>query len=183
MKTKILLISILTGTVTWTAAMEVGGIDLPKQQDGFELQGAGLLRKGMFFKIYVGALYLQDQNHAEDVLGPVPKRLDIHYFHHTPKKHMIRMAEKTLQQNLTSEQYEQLTPKVKLLHEAYMNGNKGSVASLIYEPGVGLQYAFDGQLVATIPGDDFANAYFTIWLGKHPGSRTIKEAMLNGESG
>lgn len=181
MKTSLLLIAVLMSAVSWTGAMEVGGIRLTKQHDEFQLQGAGLLRKGFFFKIYVGALYLQDQDHTEDVLGPVPKRLDIHYFHHTPKKHMIRVAEKTLKKNLTREEYGRLLPKMNELHEAYLNGKKGSVASLIYEPGVGLKYVFNEQLVVTIPGDEFANAYFKIWLGEQPSSRTIKKAMLSGE--
>lgn len=175
--------ALLISATTWASAMEVGGIRLPKQHDDFELQGAGLLRKGFFFKIYVGALYLQEEAHVDEVLGQVPKRLDIHYFHHTPKKHMIRVAEKTLRKNLTEKEYEQLLPNIEMLHQAYLNGQKGAVASLIYQPGVGLTYSFDNQLVATIPGDDFANAYFKIWLGEQPSSRTIKKAMLKGERG
>ncbi|MDF7797875.1 chalcone isomerase family protein [Pontiellaceae bacterium B1224] len=180
MKPKIILSILLSSLTLWAGTLEVGGIRLPTQQDDFKLQGAGLLRKGFIFKIYVGALYLQNEEHVDEVLGAVPKRLDIHYFHHTPKKHMIRVAEETLKKNLTKEQYEKLLPMIGKLHDAYLNGQKSSVASLIYQPGEGLTYAFDDRIVITIPDDEFANAYFKIWLGEEPSSPLIKEAMLQG---
>jgi len=159
-------------------AATVGGITLPENIGGLQLQGAGLLRKGFIFKVYVGALYLADPAHAQNVLGPVPKRIDIHYFHHTPKKYMIRVANATLAENLTPQQLSELQPKVERLHAAYRDGRKGSFASIIHRPGEGLVYAFDNEPVLHIPDDDFANAYFTIWLGEQPSSRTVKNAML-----
>ena len=158
----------------------VGGIELPKTQGDLKLQGAGLLRKGLFFKIYVGALYIENVNHLENILAQVPKRIDIHYFHHTPKKLMIRVANKSLKRNLSAQQYNDLLPKIGKLHDAYLNGKKGSFASLIYRPNEGLTYAFDNEPVVSIPCDEFANAYFKVWLGDHPSSRAVKKAMLQG---
>lgn len=166
-------------TAQSSVATTIGGIDLPLRQGEFQLQGAGLLRKGLIFKIYVGALYVTDKDDVENILGDVPKRLDIHYFHHTPKKHMIRVAEKTLRKNLPEEEYQQLLPKIETLHNDYLNGKKGSFASLIYMPGEGLTYSFDNEPVVTIDCDDFANAYFSIWLGDEPSSETVKMGMLN----
>jgi hypothetical protein len=165
--------------VQGSAAETVGDIELPLRHGDLQLQGAGLLRKGFFFKIYVGALYLRDRADAENTLGDVPKRVDIHFFHYTPKKHMIRVAEKTLKKNIPEEKYRQLLPKIDKLHEAYLNGKKGSFASLTYMPGEGLTYSFDNQPILTIDCDDFANAYFTVWLGERPSSRTVKMGMLN----
>lgn len=159
-------------------AANVGGIDLPMRHGDFQLHGAGLLRKGLIFRIYVGALYVTDKADVENILGDVPKRLDIHYFHDTPKKYMIRTAEKTMQKNLPEAEYRRLLPKIEELHRAYLDGQKGSCASIIHTPGEGLTYAFDNEPVLTIPCDDFANAYFTIWLGQQPSSRTIKQRLL-----
>lgn len=161
----------------------VGGIELPKVRDDLTLNGAGLLRKGFFFKIYVGALYLEDFDDSVKVLSEIPKRIDIHYFHHTSKKHMIRVANSTLKKNLTEQEFEELLPKIEKLHNAYLNGKKGSYASIIYRPETGLTYAFDEKPVVTIDCDRFANAYFTIWLGENPSSKTVKEAMLRGAKG
>ena len=161
-----------------SGAVNIGGIELPESHGDLKLQGAGLLRKGFIFKVYAGALYLQDTRHAKRILSEIPKRLDIHYFHNTPKKHMIGVANKTLKQNLTDREYEALLPKISLLHDAFLDGKKGSCASIIYRPGEGLTYLFDNRHIITIASDDFANAYFSIWLGENPSSRTMKEALL-----
>ena len=179
MKTLITSLVLTALLCSSTAAATVGGITLPKTRGDLELSGAGLLRKGFIFKIYVGALYVAEPEHTRNILSNVPKRIDIHYFHHTPKKHMLRVADETLQNNLTDEQYEALLPKIGKLHDVFRDGKKGSCASILYEPGKGLTYTFDDQPVITIPGDDFANAYFSIWLGKQPSSQRMKEAMLN----
>ena len=162
-----------------SAEETVGGVNLPDTRGTYQLQGAGLLRKGLVFKIYVGALYLADAGDALNILGEVPKRLDIHYFHRTPKKHMIRTANQALQKNLSQTQYAALKPKIDKLHVAFLDGRKGSYASILYEPGKGLAYWFDGEPVITIPGDEFANAYFSIWLGENPSSASMKKALLN----
>ncbi len=170
-------------TLLFSAAAQaatVGGIDLPERHGDLRLHGAGLLRKGLVFKIYVGALYVAGTNHVATILGNVPKRIDIHYFHHTPKKYMVRAANATLRKNLPPEKLDRLKPQIDQLHAAFLDGEKGAVASLVHRPGIGLDYHFNGEPVATIPGDDFANAYFTVWLGDPPSSRTVKDAMLKG---
>jgi hypothetical protein len=93
---------------------------------------------------------------------------------------MIRVANETLKKNLTEQEYNELQPKIKKLHDAYLNGKKGSFASIIYHPGKGLTYSFDNTSIVTIDCDAFANAYLTIWLGDKPSSRTVKESMLMG---
>ena len=74
-------------TASGVEAVSVGGLELSDRRDELTLQGAGLLRKGLVFKIYVGALYLAREADAGKVLSSVSKRLDIHYLHKTPKKH------------------------------------------------------------------------------------------------
>ena len=160
-------------------AASVAGIELPAQRDELTLQGAGLLRKGLVFKIYVGALYLAREADAANVLSSVPKRLDIHYFHNTPKKHMVRVAEETLGKNLTAERLARHKANIAILHNAYRDGKKGGFASLIFRPNAGLTYAMDGETVVTINDDAFANDYFRVWLGEKPSSATMKQALLS----
>jgi len=176
----------LTAILLWSLILilpaetrEVGGIKLPDQQDELQLAGAGLLRKGFFFKVYVGALYVSDTNHLTRILSNVPKRLDIHYFHHTPKKHMINAAEETMRRNFGEVEMARLRSGLDRLHAAYHDGQRGAVASIVHRPGEGLTYLFNGQKVLTIPDDHFSNAYFSIWLGRNPSSQTMKEALLN----
>lgn len=180
---KAFVVSLLIAFMCTTAdseAANVAGIDLPEMHGEFRLHGAGLLRKGFLFKIYTGALYVTDTNHVATINGDVPKRIDIHYFHNTPKKYMIRTAQDTLQKNLSPEAYRKLLPEIDQLHTAFRDGQKKSCASIIYRKGEGLTYLFDGVEIITIPNDEFARAYFTIWLGERPSSRSVKEAMLSG---
>jgi hypothetical protein len=174
------LVAVLFLVLSGAEATSIAGIQLPTVRDDLRLQGAGLLRKGFFFKIYVGALYTAEAVAPEEILTEVPKRIDIYYFQNIPKRYMIRAAEDTLRRNLPEERYRQFTPKIESLHDAYRDGKKGSFASLVYTPGKGLTYFFDNQPVLTIGGDDFANAYYKVWLGSEPSSRTMKEAMLGG---
>ena len=176
----------LTAILLWSLILilpaetrEVGGIKLPDQQDELQLAGAGLLRKGFFFKVYVGALYVSDTNHLTRILSNVPKRLDIHYFHHTPRKHMINAAEEAMRNNFDEQDMARFRPYLDRLHTAYRDGHAGAVASIVHRPGEGLTYFFNDQKLLTIPSDRFANAYLTIWLGQHPSSQTMKEALLN----
>ena len=134
--TSILLTALFSLSVTIHAAT-VGGIELPLQQDDLKLQGAGLLKKGFVFKIYVGALYLENTNDANRVLSQVPKRIDIHYFRHIPKKHMVRVANATLRKNLSEQKYSEMLPKIEQLHKAFLNGKKGSRASILYRREMG----------------------------------------------
>lgn len=170
----LLLMSILPAE-----SLEVGGITLPERRGDLQLAGAGLLRKGFFFKVYVGALYVADTNHLPRILTNVPKRLDIHYFHHTPRKHMINAAEEAMRNNFDEQDMARFRPYLDRLHTAYRDGHAGAVASIVHRPGEGLTYFFNDQKLLTIPSDRFANAYLTIWLGQHPSSQTMKEALLN----
>ena len=164
--------------VSSAQALVVGGIDIPDQRDDLHLQGAGLLRKGFFFKIYVGAFYTEITNDNQQALGNAAKRIDIHYFHRTPKKYMVQTALETLQRNLTTDQFRDLLPAINRLHAAYRDGEPGACASLLHRPGQGLTYLYNGEPVFSIPDDAFANAYFNIWLGEHPSSRSVRNAML-----
>ncbi len=159
-------------------AVSVAGVELPARRGELELHGAGLLRKGFFFKVYVGALYVAHEADAARILSDVPKRLDIHYFHRTPRKHMIRVAEQTLRRNLSAEEYATLAPMIAELHAAYRDGTKGGLASLLHRPGQGLTYMVNDEVVTTIESDAFANAYLTVWLGESPSSATMKQALL-----
>ena len=153
---------------------------LPREKDGLTLNGAGRLRKGFIFNVYGRALYLDQKVAGTKDLSKMRNRIDLHYFHHTPEKNMLRAANKTLKKNLSKRDHEGRTAPIDQLHAVFLNGEKGRMASIIHPPGKGLQYLFNDQAIITIPGDDFANAYSSIWLGEYPNSPSIKNSMLTG---
>ncbi len=174
----ILIVTVLVAATTASLALDVSGIEIPLQRGELRLQGAGVLRKGFFFDVYVGALYLEDPQHATTPLANVPKQLDIYYRLDSPRERMIKVAHQTLAKNLSGEQLSALQPQIRKLHAAYRDGKKGSRASLRYIPGKGLTYLFDDDPILTLVDDTFANAYFCVWLGAPPSSTTMKAALL-----
>jgi len=143
-----------------------------------KLHGTAVLRMGLVFKIYAASLYLPAGVRAESVLDDIPKRLEVYYLHETPRERMIETANKTLARNLEASRLERLKPPVDTWHAAYRDGPKGGVAALTYVPGSGTQYALNGDVLVTVPGPGFAAAYFGVWLGEHPGSKSVKKQLL-----
>jgi hypothetical protein len=47
-------------------------------------------------------------------------------------------------------------------------------------PGTGIQVDVNGVVKGTIPGDDFARALMTIWLGPNPPNSELKSGLLGG---
>lgn len=144
------------------------------------LHGTAVLRAALLFEVYAAALYLGEGVPAERALDDVPRRLEIHYLHNTPKAEMVRAADEALARNLKPGELAAVRARVAALHAAYEDGRKGGCAALTYVPGRGTEYALDGQVKAVIGGADFAAAYFAVWLGEQPSSRSVKEQLLKG---
>ena len=53
----------------------------------------------------------------------------------------------------------------------------------LHTPGAGLQVEVNGTVQGTIPGDDFATAFLSIWLGAHPPNPGLKSGLLGGACG
>jgi hypothetical protein len=161
----------------------LGDIPLPPRvrADGtdFVLHGAGFLRVGIVFKAYGAALYVQRHADAARILDDVPKRLEIHYLHNTPRARMIDTANKTLARNLDPAALAAVRDDVDRLHAAYTDRRPGDVAALTYVPGRGTALAINGEERMRIMGPAFAAAYFGVWLGAHPSSRSVKDQLLN----
>jgi hypothetical protein len=178
--------AVLVGLVAASAAgsepYRLGNVLLPREKTvggtAFALHGAGFLRAGLLFRVYGAALYLERPEDAGRVLDDVPKRLEIFYLHNTPGKAMIDAAEKALARNVEPDRLAELRPMVDRLHAVYEDRAKGDVAALTYIPGTGTEFVVNGTSRVLIEGADFAAAYFTVWLGERPSSRTVKKKLL-----
>lgn len=146
----------------------------------FRLQGTAVLKAALFFDVYAAALYLGPDVPPARAMDNVPRRLEIHYLHETPKSRMIRTAEETLTRNLTPTQFAAVRDRVAALHAAYQDGSRGGCAALTYIPGRGTEFALNDQPRILIEGADFAEAYFSVWLGPRPSSQSVKEQLLQG---
>jgi len=188
---------ILTG-VLWGAwlslgsafAAEVEGVKLADKlrvsDAGPELilNGAGV-RTRVFFKVYVGALYLQKKENATDaVLADAgPKRIAMHMLRDLTAEQLFSALNDGLKNNHTPEQLAKLGPQLKQLEDVFnavKAAKNGDVILLDYLPGAGTRVIVRGDDRGTIPGEEFNRALLRIWLGNQPADASLKKAMLGG---
>jgi len=171
-----------------TFAAEVEGVKLADkvQLGGSELtlNGAGV-RTRVFFRVYVGALYLQKKAGSTDaVLGDSgAKRIAMHLLRDLEAEQLLSAFNDGLKNNHAPAELARLEPQVKQLDgifTAVKAVKKGDVVLLDYLPGAGTRVTVRGDDKGTIAGEDFNRALLRIWLGEQPADASLKKAMLGG---
>ena len=186
-----LLMFLLSAVITISAAAaEIEGVKLAERlrvsDAGPELilNGAGV-RTRVFFKVYVGALYLQKKENATDaVLADAgPKRVAMHLLRDLTAEQLFSALNDGLKNNHTPEQLAKLGPQLKQLEDVFnavKAAKNGDVILLDYLPGAGTRVTVRGEDKGTIPGEEFNRALLRIWLGNQPADASLKKAMLGG---
>jgi hypothetical protein len=157
--------------------VQVGGADLA-------LNGAGV-RTRVFFKVYVGALYLPKKTATADaVLGEAgAKRISMHMLRDLDAEQLLSAFNDGLKKNHKPDELAKLEPQVKQLDSIFVAVKavkKGDVVLLDYLPGAGTRVTVRGEDKGTIAGDAFNRALLRIWLGEQPADASLKKAMLGG---
>ena len=142
-----------------------------------------LLRYRVVFRGYVAALYLPADVKPEGVLDDVPRRLELSYFWSIGAEDFARAADQMFERSLSREEQKELRPRIDRLHAAYRDVAPGDRYALDYLPGSGTTLRFNGEPRVTIPGEDFARAYFGLWLGDPPLDESLRDALLRLEPG
>jgi hypothetical protein len=142
-----------------------------------ELHSVGVLR-WYFLKGYVAGLYLGPEVAPEDVLADTPKRLELHYLYGIRGEDFGEAAWKLLARSLDRPALERIRARADHLASAYEDVEPGDRYALTYLPGVGTRLSLNGETRATIPGADFAAAYFGIWLGDEPLDEPLRDQLL-----
>jgi long-chain acyl-CoA synthetase len=186
-----LLVLLIGAVITISAAAaEIEGVKLADKlrvsDAGPELilNGAGV-RTRVFFKVYVGALYLQKKENATDaVLADAgPKRVAMHLLRDLTAEQLFSALNDGLKNNHTPEQLAKLGPQLKQLEDVFnavKAAKNGDVILLDYLPGAGTRVIVRGDDRGTIPGEEFNRALLRIWLGNQPADASLKKAMLGG---
>ena len=159
------------GAVSFDERLEVGGVALV-------LRNTAMMKARVFFTVYAAAFYLGEGATLSRWADDVPKRLELHYFYTIPPSVMIEEADKALARNLSRAERAALAGRLDRLNAAYREVRPGDRYALTYLPGRGTELSLNGRPEAVIEGADFAAAYFGIWLGEHPASRPLRQALL-----
>lgn len=143
------------------------------------LRSLGLLRR-FFIKGYAAALYLGGDATRESVLGDVPRRLELQYYVSIAREDFGQAAQTILERSHPQQELDALRGRVDAMAELFEDVSAGDRYSLTYLPGRGTELALNGEPLGTIPGSDFAAAYFGIWLGDDPIDTGLRDRLLEG---
>jgi len=163
-------------------AYEVGGVRfserVPAGDSDLVLTGAGILRYKVVFRGYAAALYLPPGTPEAAALSGVAKRLEFEYFWSIPGPEFGKAAEPILRRNAGERAVASLRERIDRLNHHYRDIKPGDRYALTFVPGRGTELSLNGTPLVTIEGDDFAAAYFAIWLGPDPIDRDLKKHLL-----
>jgi len=161
---------------------EIEGVRFPEQlrmgEAQLQLRGAGLLRYRAVFKAYAAALYLEEQVQLDDVLGDIPRRLEIEYFYPVPARLFAEATVDGIARNVDGATLDHLQPRIAEFNALYEDIEPGDRYSLSYVPGRGTELELNGQPKGVVAGADFASALFAIWLGPNPLSDGLRRELL-----
>lgn len=161
---------------------EVGGVKFPDtvSVEGKELKlnGAGLRTKAIF-KVYAAGLYVEttSQDAAQVISSDQIKRV---------RMYMLRDLEKTKITEAITEGMEKnnkaampaLKARLETVNAAIPDLKKGDELTITYIPGKGTRVQSKGGQDLSVEGKDFADALFSVWLGKEPVDDDLKDGML-----
>ena len=139
------------------------------------------LKKFLTFRVVTVDLYIADGSKSEDVLADIPKRLEVNYHVNIPKQELDRATIKGIKQNFSQEQLTALMPQINQINSYYPDVKSGDQIAVTYVPGLGSQVQLNGQVKGVVPTEEFAKAFFSIWVGENPVDKQAKLKLLGAK--
>ena len=184
MRSLILVVCLLlvSGPVS---ARVISGVEVPATvvgADGVELHLNGVgIRSKFFFSIYIAELYLQ---HPASTTATVlaqggERRMVMHFlYHEVSKDQLVDGWEEGFAANLDTASRAALAPRIKAFEAMFVTVHKGDEIVFDYLPAVGTRVRVAGAPKGVIAGKDFADALWSIWLGREPVTTDLKRELL-----
>jgi len=129
------------------------------------------------FSLYDAAIYVDENIPPNQYLEAVPKKIILRYRRSISKEDFIEAAEYNLARNPDND-LGTLRERIDQIHSLYQDVEKGDEYALVYSPEKGTDLLLNGEYVGSIPGDDFARAYFGIWLSEYVVCRKLRWQLL-----
>lgn len=165
-------------------AREEYGVRMPDvvRVEGKELKLNGIgLRKKLIFKVYVAGFYVEtpSKSAVELISSEQAKRMTLFMLRDLGKDKIVEALHDGFEKNAKGQMpalKDRLDRMVALLPE---EAKKGSTIVITYLPGTGTVLSLPGNK-AVIEGKDFADALFSVWLGREPVDEDLKKGLLGG---
>ena len=144
------------------------------------LNGAGI-RKKLFIKVYVGALYLPEKttDPAKILAAVGAKRVTMHFlYREVSRKKIVDAWSEGFSRNLSAGEFKAVESRLLRFNDLFRTMVRGDVITLDYLPSAGTEVRINGKHMGTIEGADFYRALLGVWLGENPADDGLKKAML-----
>jgi len=146
------------------------------------LEGIGLLKWKFFVNVYLVGFYKPENVPVAQVLENIPKRLEYYFFVDMKASDFQDTGFQLMADNVGEEKARRLVKELEELNSLYRDVKAGQRYTLTYLPGKGVEMALDGKVLGLVQGAEFAAAYFAIWLGPAPVSKTLQEGMFDSST-
>lgn len=178
-------IAALAVMASTAGAAELKGVRFPDtaqvDADTLVLNGLGL-RQATAFKVnvYVAGLYLAEKSQDPQAIldSRTPKRLVLHFLRPLDSAELTNAWDEGFAKNAAS-QIPVLKERIEKIKSFTKDMKTGQELAFTYRPGKGVETDIDGAVIGTVEGDDFAGAFFSIWLGDNPPNKALKDGLLN----
>lgn len=162
-------------------AGELNGVKMPDEisVDGHALKLNGMgLRKKFIVDVYVAGLYVEHQSKDAAVIlkNDETRRVDMKMLRDLDAKTIIDAIRTGFDKNAAA-QLPALKERLDAFCSQIPNVKKGQTLVISYLPGKGTSIAGAGE-ATFIAGKDFADALFSVWIGKVPVDDGLKAGML-----
>ena len=164
------------------SALTVAGIDFADEVTVSEkklyLNGAGV-KKSFFSTLYTCALYLPHPTSDADkaIKNDVCKQIIMHLQSKLSKDKIIEGWNDGFFNNSQEKLYI-LQERITTFNSFFGNMPANNRITFSYTPKQGTTIKINGKTKGTIPGNDFMQALWAIWLGNNPMDDKMKQGML-----
>lgn len=142
-----------------------------------EIMGTSLLKYKRIFKLYTGALYLDPAESGN--LDSRTKRFEVVYLRKLKGIDLVNAGAENLTKKFGREKLALLEDRLSRMNIWWEREfNHGDRAAISYIPGKGTSLEINGELQGWVEGADFAQAYFSIWLGPNEVDPEFRQDLL-----
>lgn len=163
-------------------AGELAGVTLPDTtlvgDTKLNLNGMGL-RKKLWVKVYVGALYVKERSSDPSKLlaADTPRQMVMHFLYEVGSDKLIEAWKEGFAGN-SAAALPALQQRLDQFCALWRTMKVGESAVMTYVPGAGTKLEVGGKELGVISGKDFADALLAVWVGDKPPTTDLKKGIL-----
>jgi hypothetical protein len=137
------------------------------------------LRKKLWVKVYLASLYLEtpSEDARQVIASDQIKRVQMNMLRDLERVKIAEAVQQGFEKN-SAPQMPRLQERLDRFLRAVPDLRGGQSIVITYIPGRGTVIKAGAGEEVSLPGKDFADALFSVWLGENPVDGDLKQEML-----